>query len=189
MVLSCSLVEEGAGLGGMTRGSSFARTPATLVLRDVAVPSDESLDLLTPFVPPSVPDPEAVIIEAEGSTSSTLCQRSLNRLLTPPPFSATVSSPEIPHIDTLLHADCNDLEVMCEMSRYSTRSEATHFMVSVSVEATKFSVMMIVRALDVMERSGLVHSSLGLPLSPSGTIPSEGESSLPSLRSPGDPPQ
>lgn len=66
VVLSCSLVEEAAGLRGMNTGSSFSQAPATLVFRDVAVASDESLDLLPPFVPPSVPDPDALIIEAKG---------------------------------------------------------------------------------------------------------------------------
>lgn len=50
----------------MRGGSSFTRTPATLVLRDVAVAPDESLEMLTPFVPPSVPDPDAIIVEAKG---------------------------------------------------------------------------------------------------------------------------
>lgn len=66
MVLSCTLVEEGAGLGGMGGGALFKRTPATLVLRDVTVAPDESLETLTPFVPPSVPDPDAILLEAKG---------------------------------------------------------------------------------------------------------------------------
>lgn len=66
MVLSCSLVEEGVGMGGMGGGSLFTRTPATLVLRDVAVAPDESLESLTPFVPPSIPDPDAILLEAKG---------------------------------------------------------------------------------------------------------------------------
>lgn len=67
VVLSCTLVEEGVGLGGMSGGAFFTRTPATLVLRDVAVAPDESLETLTPFVPPSIPDPDAILIEAKGS--------------------------------------------------------------------------------------------------------------------------
>lgn len=66
VVLSCALVEEGVGLGGMGGGSLFTRTPATLVLRDVAVAPDESLEALTPFVPPSIPDPDAILFEAKG---------------------------------------------------------------------------------------------------------------------------
>ncbi len=66
VVLSCTLVEEGVGLGGMGGGALFTRTPATLVLRDVAVAPDESLETLTSFVPPSVPDPDAILLEAKG---------------------------------------------------------------------------------------------------------------------------
>lgn len=82
-------------------------------------------------------------------------------------------------MDLLLHADCNDLEVMCEMSQYSVgeaqkRSDVAHFMVSVSVEATKFSVVLIVQALAVEEESRLVQNRLGLPLSLAGTLPVEG---------------
>lgn len=72
MVLSCDLVEEGAGLGGMGGGAAFKRTPATLVFRDVAVASDESLEMLTPFVPPSVPDPDLLLFEAKGFHLSSL---------------------------------------------------------------------------------------------------------------------
>lgn len=65
-MLSCTLVEEGVGLGGMGGGAPFTRTPATLALRDVAVAPDESLQTLTPFVPPSAPDPDLIIFEVKG---------------------------------------------------------------------------------------------------------------------------
>lgn len=153
VVLSCVLVEEGVGQGGMSTGGSFTRTPATLVLRDVAVASDESLDTLTPFVPPSVPDPDLIIIEA------------------------TVSSPEIPKSDVLLHADCNELEVMCEMSRYSPSgsekgTDPAYFMVSLSIDAMEFSTALILQIVE-KEQSALRQSKLGLPLSPSGTVQTE----------------
>lgn len=63
------------GPGELNGGSSFTRTPATLVLKDVAVAADESLEMLTPFVPPSVPDPDAIIFEVKGLGFSTLIQR------------------------------------------------------------------------------------------------------------------
>ena len=66
MVLSCSLVEEGGGLGGMGGGGMFTRTPATLVLRDLAVTPDLSPETLTPFVPNPIPNADAIIIEAKG---------------------------------------------------------------------------------------------------------------------------
>uniref|UniRef100_H3CRH5 TAP binding protein like n=1 Tax=Tetraodon nigroviridis TaxID=99883 RepID=H3CRH5_TETNG len=156
VVLACSLVEEGVELGGLHGGPSFTRTPATLVLKDVAVAAEESLELLTPFVPPSVPDPDAIILEVK----------------------ATASSPQIPNVDMLLHADCNDLEVTCEMSQYSVgeahkRSGVAHFMVSVSVEASRFSMVLILQTLAVEGPSTLVQSRLGLPLGLSGTLSTE----------------
>lgn len=63
------------GLSGLNGGLSFTRTAATLVLKDVAVAADESLELLTPFVPPSVPDPDAIIFEVQGLRFSTLIHR------------------------------------------------------------------------------------------------------------------
>lgn len=83
-------------------------------------------------------------------------------------------------MDVLLHADCNDLEVMCEISQYSVsgaqkRSDVTHFMVSVSVEAMMFGTTLIVRTRAVTEQSNLIHNKLGLPLSPTGTLLTEGE--------------
>lgn len=82
-------------------------------------------------------------------------------------------------MEVLLHADCNDLEVTCEMSQYSVskalrRSDRTYFMVSVSVEAVKFSVTLILQTLAVLGPSTLIQSKLGLPLNPTGTLPTEG---------------
>lgn len=74
VVLACSLVE-GVELSGLNGGSAFTRTPATLVLKDVAVAADESLEFLTPFEPPSEPDPDAIIFEVKGLCFSTLMQR------------------------------------------------------------------------------------------------------------------
>ncbi|XP_054903578.1 tapasin-related protein [Poeciliopsis prolifica] len=152
VVLSCSLVEEGVGMGGMGGGSLFSRTPATLVLRDVPVGPDESLDTLTPFVPPSVPDPDLILFENK------------------------VSSPEIPNAGMLLHADCNEQEVMCEISRYTPRglqesSDPAYFMVSLSVEGLDFSTSLILQTLPVeKDQTTLTQSKLSLPLSQSGTL-------------------
>lgn len=155
VVLSCTLVEEGVGLGGMGGGSLFTRTPATLVFRDVVVAPDESLETLTPFVPPSIPDPDAILLEAK------------------------VSSPEIPKVDVLLHADCNEQEVMCEISRYSPRgiqesSDQAYFMVSLNVEGVDFSTALILQTLTVeRDQSTLIQNKLDLPLSQTGTLLTE----------------
>ncbi|XP_059195536.1 tapasin-related protein [Centropristis striata] len=155
VVLSCTLVEEGSGLGGMGGGALFRRTPATLVLRDVAVAPDEDLEMLTPFVPPSVPDPDALLLEAK------------------------VSSPEIPNAHVLLHADCNDKEVLCEISRYSLRgsqekSEPAYFMVSINVEGGEFSTSLILQTVSMQkDESTVMQNKLSLPLSESGTLLTE----------------
>lgn len=93
----------------------------------------------------------------------------------------TVSSPEIPNADVLLHADCNEQEVMCEISRYSPHgsqdsSDSVYFMVSLYVEGVEFSTALILRALTVeRDQSTLIQNKLGLPLSQSGTLLTEGE--------------
>ncbi|XP_039973514.1 tapasin-related protein isoform X2 [Xiphias gladius] len=139
----------------MGGGASFRRTPATLVFRDVAVASDESLETLTPFVPPSVPDLDLLLFEAK------------------------VSSVEIPNADLLLHADCNEQEVMCEISSYSPRgsresSDPAYFMASLNVEGIEFSTVLILQTLTVeKDHSTLIHNKLGLPLSQSGTLLTE----------------
>ncbi|KAM7421064.1 hypothetical protein PAMA_015308 [Pampus argenteus] len=155
VVLSCALVEQGVGLGGMGGGSLFTQTPATLVLRDVTVASDESLETLTSFTPPSIPDPNAILFEAK------------------------VTSPEIPNANVLLHADCNDQEVMCEISRYSSHgsqesSEPAYFMVSINVEGVDFSTSLILQTLTLeRDHSTLIQNKLNLPLSRTGTLLTE----------------
>lgn len=97
-------------------------------------------------------------------------------------YFVTVSSPEIPNAAVLLHADCNDQEVMCEISRYSPRgsqesSDPAYFMVSVTVDGVEFSTSLILQTLTVeQDQSTLKQSKLDLPLSQSGTLPTEGES-------------
>uniref|UniRef100_A0A8C6WHM0 TAP binding protein like n=1 Tax=Neogobius melanostomus TaxID=47308 RepID=A0A8C6WHM0_9GOBI len=156
LVLSCVLVEDGAahgGTGGGGGGGGFSRTPATLVLKDVSVGPDQSLEMLTPFIPASEPDPELVLIEA------------------------TVSKPDIPNSDVLLHADCNGQEVTCEMSRYSPNDalknpDQAFFMVSLHIEGVDFSTSLILQTVKV-EQPAQRHIQLGLPLSQSGTVQTE----------------
>lgn len=154
LVLSCVLVEDGAAHGGMGGGGrGFGRAHATLVLRDVPVGSDQSLETLTPFIPAAEPDPELLLIEA------------------------TVSKPEIPNLDLLLHADCNGQEVTCEMSHFSPvdstkASDQALFMVSLNIEDVDFSTSLILQTVKV-EQPTQRQSKLGLPLSQSGSVQSE----------------
>lgn len=90
-----------------------------------------------------------------------------------------VSSPQIPDAEVLLHADCNQQEVMCELSRYFPQgalrgSDKAYLMVSLDVEGVDFSTVIILQTVET-EETGLVQTNLGLPLSQSGTLLAEGE--------------
>lgn len=155
LVLSCLLVEDAAAHSGMGGGGGggFSRSPATLVLKGVPVGPDQSLEMLSPFIPAADPDPALVL------------------------FEATVSKPDIPKAEVLLHADCNGQEVTCEMSRFSPSdsvkgSDQAFFMVSLSVESVDFSTSLILQTLKV-EQPAQRQSRLGLPLSASGSMQTE----------------
>lgn len=90
-----------------------------------------------------------------------------------------MSSLEIPNAEVLLHADCNQQEVLCEMSQYSPQgaqrsSASAYLMVSLDVEGVDFSTVIILQALTT-EDTNLVQTNLGLPLSQSGTLLTQGE--------------
>lgn len=94
---------------------------------------------------------------------------------------SAVSSPEIPNAALLLHADCNEQEVMCEISRYTPRglpesSDPAYFMVSLSVEGLDFSTSLILQTLPVDKyEQTLTQNKLSLPLSQSGTLLTKGK--------------
>ncbi|XP_061632985.1 tapasin-related protein isoform X2 [Phyllopteryx taeniolatus] len=149
VVLSCEFVEDSVGL------HAFTRTPATFILREVSIVSDESQEALTPFVPPPNLDPRAIMFESKASSF------------------------EIPNADVLLHAHCNEQEVMCEISSYAPhglkeRFGSDHFLVSINVEGGAFGTLLIMRAVQpVNDHSGLMHDVLGLPLTRDGTLLTE----------------
>ncbi|XP_030641342.1 tapasin-related protein [Chanos chanos] len=156
VVLSCSYIEEGGGMGGMGGiggGAMFSRTPSTLVLRDMAETSD--LETVTPYNPPETPNADDLIFEVK------------------------VSSVEIPGADILLHADCNEQEVTCEISQYIPRGKdpdalPAHFIGSLQVVGGGLSLTIVLQTLSEEEtESGatpLIQSKLKLPLSQSGTL-------------------
>lgn len=93
-----------------------------------------------------------------------------------------MSSPEIPDAEVLLHADCNQQEVLCELSQYTPQgaqwsSDSAYLMVSLDVEGVDFSAMIILQTVKT-EDTGLVQTNLGLPLSQSGMLLTDGETSL-----------
>ncbi|XP_060778006.1 tapasin-related protein isoform X2 [Neoarius graeffei] len=151
VVLSCSFIEEG---GGMT-GALFKRSPATMVLRDLPMNSDLSPETITPYVPPDTPNADDLI------------------------FEVTASSVEIPDAEFLLHADCNEQEVVCELSHYIPRgskpdSVPTYFIASVQLEGggVSFTLVLQTMADENAESStaSLMQSKLQLPLSQWGTL-------------------
>ncbi|XP_072535695.1 tapasin-related protein [Salminus brasiliensis] len=152
VVLSCSFIEEG---GGMMGGSLFTRTPATLVLRDLVMTSDPSQDTVTPYKPPDTPNADDLI------------------------FEVTVLSVEIPEAESLLHADCNEQEVVCELSRYVPRGTEpdalpAHFIGSIQIEGGGVGFTLVLQTIsnEKAESSppSLMQSKLHLPLSQWGTL-------------------
>ncbi|KAF7708606.1 tapasin-related protein [Silurus meridionalis] len=151
VVLSCSYIEEG---GGMT-GSHFIRSPATVVLKDLPMNSDFSPETITPYIPPVTPNPDDLI------------------------FETTTSSVEIPEAESLLHADCNEQEVICELSSYIPRgaksdSVPAHFIASVQLEGGGVGFTLVLQAMSNEEAeskaASLMQSKLQLPLSQWGTL-------------------
>ncbi|KAK1795150.1 hypothetical protein P4O66_010330 [Electrophorus voltai] len=152
VVLSCSLIEEGGGMGGMMGGSHFTRTPATLVLRDLPMNSDLSSETITPYNPPDTPNADDLI------------------------FEVIVSSFEIPEAESLLHADCNEQQVICELSQYVPRgtnpdSLASYFIGSIHLEGGGISFTLVLQTTsNENEKAPLIQSKLNLPLSQWGTL-------------------
>ncbi|XP_051577833.1 tapasin-related protein isoform X2 [Myxocyprinus asiaticus] len=158
VVLSCSLIEEGGGMGGMMGGSMFKRTPSTLVFRDLVGNDDLSPELVTPYNPPETPNADDLI------------------------FELMLPSLQIPNADSLLHADCNEQEVVCEISRYVPRgadpdSLPAHFISSVQLEGSGLSLTLVLQTLSSETAESytppLMQSKLNLPLSQSGTLLTE----------------
>lgn len=186
VVLSCSLIEEGGGVGGMMGGAMFKRTPSTLVFRDLVDNAGLSPELVTPYNPPETPDEDDLIFELmckwctlNDGICTLACFNNLWRW-----FSPTVPSIEIPDADSLLHADCDSKNVVCEISRYVPRGAApdslpAHFIGSVQVEGTGLSLTLVLqtspRETAESDSPPLMQSKLNLPLSQSGTLLTEGK--------------
>ncbi|KAK3551240.1 hypothetical protein QTP70_013823 [Hemibagrus guttatus] len=151
VVLSCSFIEEG---GGMT-GAHFIRSPATVVLRDLPMNADLSAETITPYIPPDIPSADDLI------------------------FEATALSVEIPEAESLLHADCNEQEVTCELSHYIPRgtkadSVPVHFIISVQLEGGGVGFTLVLQTITnenaESNTASLIQSKLQLPLSQWGTL-------------------
>ncbi len=96
----------------------------------------------------------------------------------------TVPSIQIPNADLLLHADCNEQEVVCEISRYVPRgaeldSLPAHFIGSIQLEGGGISLTLVLQTLHSettqSDTQPLMQSKLNLPLSQSGILQTEGK--------------
>lgn len=173
-------------------GAHFVRSPATVVLRDLPMNSDLSPETITPYIPPGTPNADNLIFEATGKLICyCLCTCYLLywhfSLLSPIHFVSLffglASSVEIPEAESLLHADCNEQEVICELSRYNTRgakpdSMLAHFIASVQLDGggVGFTLVLQTMASENAESNtgSLKQSKLQLPLSQWGTLITEG---------------
>nr|XP_055067776.1 tapasin-related protein isoform X1 [Misgurnus anguillicaudatus] len=155
VVLSCSLIEEGGGMGGMMGGAMFQRTPSTLVFRDLVGNDGLSPELVTPYNPPETPSADDLI------------------------FELMLPSIQIPDADSLLHSDCNEQNIACEISRYVPRgadpdSLPAHFIGSVQLEGAGLSLTLVLQtASSETADPPLMQSKLNLALSTTGTLLTE----------------
>ncbi|XP_045682447.1 tapasin-related protein isoform X2 [Phyllostomus hastatus] len=152
VVLDCFLAEEGKHHGGFASRKDMVR--ALLVLRQVPVLDDGSLEGFADF------------------QLSTLAKDS-----PPVTFEASVNLVQIPHAEALLHADCSETEVTCEISRYfpQARQEATvetaaWFITNMQVSGGGPSVSIVMRTLRDPENVAVLHPTVHLPQSPQGTV-------------------
>ncbi|XP_054430680.1 tapasin-related protein isoform X1 [Pteronotus mesoamericanus] len=152
VVLDCFLVEEGKHHGGFASSKNMVK--ALLVLREVPMLDDGSLEGFGNF------------------QLSTVAKDN-----TPVTFEASVNLVQIPDAEALLHADCSEKEVTCEISHYllPARQEAAvetaaWFITNVQVSGGGPSVSIVMRTLGDAENGAALHPTLNLPQSPLGTV-------------------
>ncbi|XP_030690498.1 tapasin-related protein isoform X1 [Globicephala melas] len=157
VILDCFLMGEGGHRGAFA--SSENTVKALLVLKQVPVPDDGSLEGLTDFQGGTLAEDDPLIT-----------------------FEASVNLIQIPQAEALLHADCSGKEVTCEISRYflqarpkATVETAAWFITNVLVPGEGPSISMVMKTLGDAENGAVLHPMLKLPLSPQGTVRTEVE--------------
>ncbi|XP_004643643.1 tapasin-related protein isoform X2 [Octodon degus] len=152
VTLDCFLVTEAEHPRAFA--SDMNREKALLVLKQVPVLDDGSLEGFTDFQGDTVAKDDPLII-----------------------FEASVDRVQIRQAAALLHADCSGKLVNCEISHYllQDRPEATWFMVNVQVSNPGPSVSMVMKSLRDAEEGAVRQPKLNLPLSPQGTVQTEVE--------------
>lgn len=90
---------------------------------------------------------------------------------------------EIPEAESLLHADCNEQEVTCELSHYIPRgtepdSVPVYFIASVQLEGGGVGFTLVLQIITnenaESNTASLIQSKLQLPLSQWGTLITDG---------------
>lgn len=152
VILDCFLAMDGGHRGAFA--SPANRERALLVLKQVPMLEDSSLEGFTDFQGDMVAQDDLRIV-----------------------FEASVDQVQIPQAEALLHADCSDTEVTCEISRYVLQAkqeapaeEATWFISNVQVSGGGPSVSMVMKTLGDAKSGATWHPTLKLPLSPQGTV-------------------
>ncbi|XP_068940553.1 tapasin-related protein isoform X2 [Petaurus breviceps papuanus] len=156
LILDCVLAKED-GYGWGISASPLNVAQATLVLKQVPVLDDGTLDSFTDFPGVSA---------ANGDT--------------PIAFEASVARVQLPHAEVLLHAACQGKVVTCEFTPLSQvggeapsperEAAAAYFISTIQVSGGEFSVSMVIKALGGTEEGAPLHPQLNLPLSPQGTV-------------------
>ncbi|NXL30672.1 TPSNR protein, partial [Glaucidium brasilianum] len=159
IALGCSYV--GEGVRGLLSAFSASSTehPATLVLRGIRVRDDGNLDDVIEYkVPQENPDSSSPIV-----------------------FEASAQLVSIPHAEALLHADCDEEEVTCEMSPYSSQQAgegpcpASWFIATLQL-SSGISITLVLRGLhcsiqeEEKEHNATLHPKLRIPMSKEGTL-------------------
>ncbi|NXD14814.1 TPSNR protein, partial [Nothocercus nigrocapillus] len=157
IVLDCTYVGEGRRGAPDLRafGGSFSKDPATLVLRGVSVRDDGILGDATDYKVPQ---------EKTDSASHIV-------------FEASAPLVSIPHAESLLHADCNEEEVNCEISPYNFHEHGKGpcwFMGTLRL-SSGISIALVLRGPhcsneQVEKPDAILHPKLRIPLSKKGTV-------------------
>ncbi|XP_052575990.1 tapasin-related protein isoform X1 [Peromyscus californicus insignis] len=152
IVLDCFLVTEDRHRGAFA--SSGGREKALLVLKQVPVLDDGSLDGITDFQASTVAKDDPPII-----------------------FEASVDLVQMPQAEALLHADCSGKTVTCEISQYFLQAGreapfegAAWFIGNMQVSRGGPSVSMVMKTRGDADTGAVRHPALNLPLSPQGTV-------------------
>ncbi|XP_037370395.1 tapasin-related protein isoform X2 [Talpa occidentalis] len=152
VVLDCFLVKDGGHHSAFASNGNMVK--ALLVLRQVPVLDDGSL---------------------EGFADFQL--DTLSKDDPPVTFEASAKLIQIPQAEALLHADCSEEKVTCELSHYdlqtkqdATAERATWFITNVQVSGGGPGVSMVLKTLGDAENGAILHPTLNLPLSPQGTV-------------------